>query len=354
MRRGSLGVAAVWLALAAACAAVSPAPPSPPEDAQARWLREDVVSCEHGEAAACERVGDRFADFETGQQDGGRATTFYERGCERRLRTSCVKLARLLAGGALVPADAPRARVLFGAACDEGDVDSCYELAVLLVNGDGGARDPAAAVPLLEKACARDQSRACDVLDHLDRERLVRPDLGRFGASAAPPGLTLATGSGHLARSLRRHFPVRLTTPFPYAASELPVVAADLCRFANVRVVIEESALVVTGRMSVAALPPTLSIGSRSANPGAYRRWLMGLVVGRDGALLWSAEAASVGHEWSGPEGLRGAPFTIRGAAPSGAAKGATLVLVLSGDPIVVSPLDRGGLVVLGHFTERL
>lgn len=355
MRRGSSSLPAALLVLVMGCARTAPPAVSPPsDDVQARWLHEDVVSCEQGEAAACERVADRYADFETGKQDGQGATRFYERGCDLSLRTSCVKLARLLADGRLAPPDPGRARRLFASACDDGDVESCYELAVLHVNGEGGPRDPEAAVPLLERACAREQSRACDALDELERGRLVRPDLGRFGAGSPPRGLTLATGSAAWVTRLRGIFPERLPTPFPYRSADLPVVPSELSRFTDVHVARGGGALSITGRITVAPLPSPLGIGARSPNPGHYRRWLMAFVVARDGRLVWSAEAASVEREWSEAVGARNTPFTISGSAPDVKLAGATLVLVLSGDPITVSPLDRGGIVVLGSFAKRL
>ena len=355
MRHRFRSLSATWLGLVTACATATSTPsPSAPEDVQARWLHQDVVSCEQGEAAACERVAERYADFETGKQDGGRAVGFYERACDQKLRSSCVKLARLLATGKLVRPDAPRARTLFASACDEGDVDSCYELAVLYVNGDGGRRDAAAAVPLLEKACAHEQSRACDALEELERQRLIRPDLGRFGAGSPPHGLTLATSRSPWVMRLHKIFPEHLATPFPYLAAELPVTPSELSRFTDVRVERDGEALSLTGRLTVAPLAPPLTIGTRAPNPGHYRRWLMGFVVARDGRLVWTAEAASVGPEFSEAGGVRNTPFSIRGPAPTTGLAGATLVLVLSGDPIAVSALDRGGIVVLGSFGKRL
>ena len=135
MRLDPAALALTVLLFAGSCASPPPSPPSPlPDDVQARWLREDVATCDQGDAMACERVGDRYVDREPGRPDGRRAATYYERACETGANPACLKLARLLTEGQLVEPDAYRARSLFARACDAGDVDACYELAVSFVN----------------------------------------------------------------------------------------------------------------------------------------------------------------------------------------------------------------------------
>src|SRR5205085_2443819 len=144
-------------------------------------------------------------------------------------------------------------------------------------------------------------SDSCKALTELERSRLVRRDLGRWGGGQTPPGSSLATSEAPYAARLRTWFPTEIRVPFPYPTDEIPAVPTNLCHVSELRARVEERRLVVEGRLSVASLPPGYDVGSHSAQPGAYRRWIVGYVVSADGKVLWMNESAATANDWNQP-----------------------------------------------------
>ncbi len=339
------------LAAVAACGALDL---PTPEQAEQQWIARDDAACRSGSASCCERLAGRYLHGQGVDQDGAQAASYYQLACASGTPANCIALAKLLSDGQLMPPDYERARGVLQQTCERGDGLACYDLARMCMDGKGGAKDYAAAVPLLEKACAKNQSDACRAQDEIERQRLVRQDLGRFAGGHPPDGLSLATSPARYAAPLKEWFKGGIQVPFPYAIEDIPAAPKDLSTVTDVRNELRDSQLVVSGRVSVGRLPKGFHVSEHSPQPGSYRRWVMGYVISPDGKVLWSDEASFVDGDWSDGNGSRPAKFSIVADAPRQSLTNASLVLLVTGDPISICPEDRGGAVVLGAVVKPL
>jgi hypothetical protein len=329
----------------------------PAAAAHRRWLAEDEQECEHGDGKACAKMADRYREGSEVAKDPDRAITYLRKACDFGDRSACNDLAQTLAGspkGASpgAPADPAEAARLFEQLCSRGDPVGCYNRAVMFINGQGERQSYQAAVPWLKKACTPKYKSGCDTLQELRDKRLVREDVGRFGAATPPRRATLATSDASYAVELRRWFPDEIRVPFPYSPHDIPVAGRNLCNASEVQASASGDSMLVAGRLAVAALPSGLRAAKRSGQPGKYRLLAVGYVVLPDGGAKWAGEVIGSEAVWTEADGTARTNFSLVIARPK--ARGETLLIVVSGDPISVANDDQGGAVILGSYLRPL
>ena len=325
--------------------------------AHRRWLAEDEQECEHGDGKACAKMADRYRDGSDVPKDSDRAITYLRKACDFGDRSSCNELAQTLAGSPKgqaqgAPADPAEAARLFEQLCSRGDPAGCYNRAVMFINGQGERQSYQAAVPWLKKACTPKYKSGCDTLQELRDKRLVREDVGRFGAESPPRRATLATSDAAYAAELRKWFPDEIRVPFPYSPHDIPVSARNLCSASDVQAGASGDSMLVVGRLAVGALPSGLYAAKHSPQPGKYRLLAVGYVLSADGGAKWAGEVIGSEAVWTEAGGSSRANFSLVTAKPR--APGETLLIVVSGDPISVAKEDQGGAVILGSYLRPL
>lgn len=114
-------------------------------------LKDCTAPCDEGDDVACLFAGAILT--EAGDPRGG--ATYLKKACDFGLLLGCTKLGVLHELGSGVARDVPRAIALYTEACEGGESGGCYNAARLHLNGAAGhEKDPAKALPYLEKACA--------------------------------------------------------------------------------------------------------------------------------------------------------------------------------------------------------
>ncbi len=329
----------------------------PVAGAHRRWLAEDQRECEHGDGQACAKMAERYRQGSDVAKDPGRATDYLRKACDFGDRKACNDLGRTLAGSPSggesgASQDPTEAKRLFERLCGRGDPVGCYNRAVMFINGQGERQSYQAAVPWLKKACTPKYTKGCDTLEELREQRLVRQDAGRFGSGSPPRHATLATSEASYAGELRKWFPDEIRLPVPYSPRDVPVSARNLCRASDVQAHSTGDSLIVVGRLAVAGLPPGVHAAERSERPGRYRLFAVGYVVSPDGAPQWAGEVIGSEAVWAEVRGVTVTNFSVMIDKPR--ARGAGLLIVVSGDPISVTPQDQGGAVVLGSYRHAL
>ena len=322
--------------------------------AHRRWLAEDERECEHGDGKACANMANRYRDGSEVAKDPDRAMAYRRKACDFGDRSACNDLAQTLAGGSKgqAAADPAEAARLFEQLCSRGDPVGCYNRAVMFINGQGERQSYQAAVPWLKKACTPKYASGCDTLQELRDKRLVREDVGRFGAGSPPRRATLATSGASYVVELRRWFPDEIRVPFPYSPHDIPVAARNLLTASDVQASASGDSMLVAGRLAVEALPSGLIAAKRSAQPGKYRLLAVGYVVSPDGGATWAGEVIGSEALWTPAGGTATTNFSLVIARPK--ARGAALLIVASGDPIAVAKEDQGGAVILGSYQRPL
>jgi hypothetical protein len=349
---------AFLLGLAAGCAAEYDAVfGDPAASAKRRWLAEDEQECEHGDGRACAKMADRYREGSEVAKDPDRAAAYLRKACDFGDRPACNDLAQTLAGapkGAApgTPSDPAEAARLFERMCSRGDPVGCYNRAVMFINGQGERQSYQAAVPWLRKACTPKYKTGCETLQELSDKRLVREDVGRFGAGSPPRRSTLATSGASYAAELRKWFPDEIRVPFPYSPRDLPVAARNLCSASDVQTHSSGESTIVVGRLVIGALPAGLRAAERSEKPGHYRLLAVGYVVSPDGGARWAGDVIGREALWVEARGEARASFSLMIDKPK--ARGDALLIVVGGDPISVAKEDQGGAVVLGSYLRPL
>lgn len=122
-------------------------------------------ACTLGAGVACERLA---LLMETGEKNVARAEQLHTRACDLERWNSCLAVGRYQLAAS--PAAAERA---FDKACRGEVVAGCFERAKLLDGRSPGIETaPDEALPLYEKACAKDLLPACSYAAHLALERV--------------------------------------------------------------------------------------------------------------------------------------------------------------------------------------
>jgi TPR repeat protein len=132
-------------------------------------VRGCIAKCQdEADAKSCNLVGAMFEFDAGGRDDPSAASAFYRRACDSSYYPGCNNLAWLYLGGRGVPRDQPRAMRLFHyafeaakTACTMGDTSGCMMAGEFLYEGRGVEKDDAAAVVLLDRACAGGERRGC-------------------------------------------------------------------------------------------------------------------------------------------------------------------------------------------------
>ncbi len=349
---------ALLLGFVAGCAAEYDAVfGDPVASAKRRWLEEDERECQHGDGKACASMASRYREGSEVAKDPDRAAAYQRKACDFGDRASCNDLAQALAGGPKgaapgTPTDPAEAARLFERLCSRGDPVGCYNRAVMFINGQGERQSYQAAVPWLKKACTPKYKAGCDTLQELRDKQLVREDVGRFGAAAAPERATLATSGASYAAELRKWFPDEIRVPVPYSPRDLPVSARNLCNASDVQANASGDSMIVVGRLAIGALPTGLRAAKRSEQPGKYRLLAVGYVVSPDGSAKWAGEVIGREAVWAEARGTAQTNFSLVIDKPK--TRGEALLIVVSGDPISVAKEDQGGAVILGSYLRPL
>ena len=329
----------------------------PVAGAHRRWLAEDEQECEHGDGRACANMANRYRTGSDVPKDPDRALTYLRKACDFGDRSACNDLAQTMAGSRKgeapsAPANPAEAARLFEQLCSRGDPVGCYNRAVMFINGQGERQSYQAAVPWLKKACTPKYESGCDTLQELRDKRLVREDVGRFGAASPPQRATLATSGASYAVELRSWFPDEIRVPFPYSTGDIPVSARNLCSASDVQAGASGDSMLVAGRLAVGSLPSGLRAANRSGQPGKYRLLAVGYVVSPDGGVEWAGEVIGSEAVWTTADAVARTNFSLVIAKPK--ARGESLLIVVSGDPISVAKEDQGGAVILGSYLRPL
>jgi len=133
-------------------------------------------SCELGFADACFNAGRFYLHGWQVKRDPARAAVLWRRGCDAKGWISCARLAERYQLGDGVKRDVARAQRLAQTSCSHGEARGCTALAGILQE-QGHTHD---AVPLYERACAKDDPDACAALGELyEQGDSVAKDLGR-------------------------------------------------------------------------------------------------------------------------------------------------------------------------------
>jgi serine/threonine-protein kinase len=143
-----LGLVAPLMAHAptlAPSASASPTPSSPADTATA---------CDKGDAAACNRLGVRYARGDGVTRDETKAFALYKRACDRKLAVGCVNVGSMLFDGTGVLKDETLGAHMFSQGCEGGAPGGCLNLSVAYAGGRGVPRDAAESVAYAERACS--------------------------------------------------------------------------------------------------------------------------------------------------------------------------------------------------------
>jgi TPR repeat protein len=132
MRYSNIWRSSLGAMLIGACAAGGPPPRSPgvetaSEEPVSRCgaTPECEESCNSGDGASCEWLGQMYETGEGVAQDYGLASEYYQRACNHSQATACGHLAMMYDIGLAVPEDPLRAAQLYGRACQAGSRWAC-------------------------------------------------------------------------------------------------------------------------------------------------------------------------------------------------------------------------------------
>jgi TPR repeat protein len=118
-------------------------------------------SCETGDAAACDVLGNRLRDGLGVQRDLPRAAQLFRMACERKSPDGCADDAHLLALGEGQDAKPRAALPRLEKMCKAGQARACGHLGDVFARGRGAPQDVARAEDLLAKACKQGDARSC-------------------------------------------------------------------------------------------------------------------------------------------------------------------------------------------------
>jgi TPR repeat protein len=119
-----------------------------------------VAACEKNSAPACRQV----AEWQLLDRPNARTLALLDKACGAGDMRACSDQGAVLRqDGDGYAADQRRAVVLFRKACDGKDLKGCGWLGKALTEGEGVPKDPAAALPILDKACKAGHAVACAV-----------------------------------------------------------------------------------------------------------------------------------------------------------------------------------------------
>jgi len=109
--------------------------------------------CKRGEQAACEDLGDAYAEGQGVARDKARAADIRRKACKRGQLFACKDLGLMHISGAGVKRSAPGAAGYFKKACKGGEPEACDLLGVLYSRGLAKGKKAAEAVKAFRKSC---------------------------------------------------------------------------------------------------------------------------------------------------------------------------------------------------------
>jgi TPR repeat protein len=139
-------------------------------------------ACDSAEPAGCSAVADAYDSGRRGvARDEARAFAIYDHACEHILKPdACFRVGAGYEQGAKAPEDYVRAARIYNHACTGSDLDACEALARLYAEGQGVAKDEAHAAELRDRVCASGIASVCNGLGvQYDKGKGVTRDAAR-------------------------------------------------------------------------------------------------------------------------------------------------------------------------------
>jgi TonB family protein len=172
---GAIGLPPGEAASAAPSQGQSPATPSTPsgEDLLKQGLSIEMtgklpetvsfyrLSCDDGDAAGCNKLGEMYMDGRGVDQDDSYAFQFFQKGCDGGNAISCNHVGFMYTIGGGVEHDVNRAVQIYQKGCDTGDAHACQDLGYLYLYGLGMTKDEKQAARLFTRAIQIYQ-KSCD------------------------------------------------------------------------------------------------------------------------------------------------------------------------------------------------
>jgi len=172
----------------------------------------------------------------------------------------------------------------------------------------------------------------------------VRGDLARADdGKAAQRAPTIATSSASYAKELHRWFPKAIRLPDPRRSSAVAVSPRNLCKSRELQIQHQDDTSIVVGNVAIGALPKGLRVADKSS--AEYRVAAFGYVIPPKGGPIWAGEVTTPGRITASPAGMPSLRFSV---AVRKLGRGASLLVIVVGEPIATRRGGSGGSVMLG------